>query len=104
MENAIYLMLFLALAGLIYICVKAVLVARHVGFAHFVKAVGTLVGAVSLAGWRLLSRARAARGSSLNSEPLDFSGTGGRYNARTGNYDNGQDPYGIYPEEQGRDS
>lgn len=69
---------------------------------RFIKALGTLIGAVAAAAWKLVGGGNATRSSSSRMEPLDLSGTGGRYNARTGNYDNGQDPYGIYPDDDRR--
>lgn len=57
MESAIYVVLALCLLAVIYASLKTVLVARRVGFVYFARAVGTLVGAFSLAGWKLVTGA-----------------------------------------------
>ena len=69
---------------------------------HFFAALGVLIAGVASAFWKLISGTGVDRSSRSRAETLDLSGTGGRYNARTGNYDNGQDPYGIYPDNDHR--
>lgn len=72
------------------------------GFVRISNALGVLIGAVAAACWKLVAGRRVSRSSLLRKKPLDLSGTGGYYNARTGNYDNAQDPYGIYPDNDRR--
>lgn len=79
------------------------LVTTHrVGFKRFVSALWALVVAVAAAGRKLIGGGRAGRSASSRTEPLGLSGTGDRYNARTGNYDNGQDPFGSYSDDDRR--
>lgn len=101
MEQVVYLILALGLVLLLYALAKAGWTVRRTGFARFAKALGILIANIAAAGMRLVVGG-TGKGSSSRSEPLDLSGTGGRYNARTGNYDNGQDPYGIYPDDDHR--
>lgn len=70
---------------------------RRAGVLSFVRALWTLVASVLKASWNLFQR--MPKQPSVPSAPMDFSGTGGRYNARTGNYDNGRDPFGMYPDD-----
>lgn len=101
MEQVIYLMLALGLIVLLYVLTKAGGRFRRGSIVRFAKALAVLVANVIAAGIKLVGVGASKRFTS-RSEPLDFSGTGGRYNARTGNYDNGQDPYGIYPDDRHR--
>lgn len=100
MEQVVYLILALGLVLLLFALAKAGWTVRRTGFARFGKAVRILIASIAAAGVKLF--AGGAGKDSSRSEPLDLSGTGGRYNARTGNYDNGQDPYGIYPDDDRR--
>lgn len=96
MELVIYLMLILGLIAVLYGWTV-----RRAGFMRFAKAMGALIANIAGAVMKLVFGSAGTRSPS-RSEPLDLSGTGGRYNARTGNYDNGQDPYGIYPDDDRR--
>lgn len=100
MEQTAYLMLALGLV-LLYVVARVGWTVRRTSFVRFAKALGTLIASVTAAVLKLVSGGAGKRSAS-RSEPLDLSGTGGRYNARTGNYDNGQDPYGIYPDDDRR--
>jgi hypothetical protein len=53
MDNAVYPILALALAGLIYVSVKTVLIVRHAGFLRLGKALGAYVVAIACACTRL---------------------------------------------------
>jgi len=101
-DSVIYLAIVLGLAASCWLSIKTVGALRRVSFLHFTRTLGSLVTNVAAASWKLLAGGRPDRSSSSRTEPLDFSGTGGRYNARTGNYDNGQDPFGIYPNDDHR--
>ena len=96
MELVIYLILTLGLIALLYGWMD-----RRGSFMRFAKAFGVLIASVAAAVMKLVSGGAGKRAAS-RSDPLDLTGTGGRYNARTGNYDNGQDPYGIYPDDDRR--
>lgn len=100
MEISVYIIIGLVFVAVLYAAVKAKGIIQRVGLMRFFSALSTLIGAVMAAGWKLFAGGRTTRSS--GTEPLDLSGTGGRYNARTGNYDNGQDPYGIYPDDDRR--
>ena len=69
---------------------------------RFFRALGLLIAGIASAFWKLITGTRVSRSPRSRTEVLDLSGTGGRYNARTGNYDNGQDPYGTYPDDDRR--
>ena len=69
---------------------------------RFVRALIALVGAVAAAIWKLFAATSTSPSPSTKTEPLNLAGTGGHYNARTGNYDNGQDPFGSYPNDERR--
>lgn len=68
MESSIYAIVALALAALFYIAVRTVLASRRVGFTHFAKALGTLVGAFSLAAWKLATGAGHRKGEREEAE------------------------------------
>lgn len=101
MEQVGYLILAIGLVVLLYVLAKAGWTVRRTGFARFAKAFVVLIANVAAAVMKLVSGGAGKRSAS-RSDPLDLSSTGGRYNARTGNYDNGQDPYGIYPDDDRR--
>jgi hypothetical protein len=96
MELVVYLILILGLIAVLYGWTV-----RRAGFMRFAKAVGALIANITAAVVKLVSGG-AGKHSASRSGPLDLTGTGGRYNAHTGNYDNGQDPYGIYPDDDRR--
>lgn len=90
---AIFLMMLIA-AGVLYVAAKAALTVRRVGFKRFGRAIHILIRSVSSSILGLFSDSISKRSTD---DPFDFSGTGTHYNARTGNHDNGQDPFGNYP-------
>ena len=75
---------------------------RRSGRVRFFKVLSVFIGAVATASRKLIAGGKGVPSASPRTQPLDLSGTGGHYNARTGNYDNGQDPYGIYPDDDRR--
>ncbi len=101
MGEVAYTVLALGLVGVLYFLMKAAVTVRRIGFPRFIKALRILIASVAAAVIQLVSGGAGKRALS-RLEPLDLSGTGGQYNARTGNYDNGQDPYGIYPDDDRR--
>lgn len=101
-KTLIIIMTALALVALFYAAVNVKRAIRREGLVRFFKALSALAGAMATAGWKLIAGGRATPSSSSRTRPLDLSGTGGHYNARAGNYDNGQDPYGIYPDDDRR--
>lgn len=96
MDAIAYLILILGLLVLLYAMASAGRKVRQGGFLRFAKALGVLVLSIASAVTRLVTGSAGKR-PKASSEPLDLSGTGRHYNARTGNYDNGRDPFGIYP-------
>lgn len=98
MDEMIFATLALGLIAVLYISIRTAIVVRRIGFLRFVRTLGVFIFSVAAAGMKLVSGGAGKRSAS-RSEPLGLSGTGGRYNARTGNYDNGQDPCGIYPDD-----
>ena len=96
MDAIAYLILILGLLVLLYAMASAGRKVRQGGLLRFTKALGILVVDTVSAVVGLVTGSAGKR-SKAPSEPLDLSGTGRHYNARTGNYDNGRDPFGIYP-------
>jgi len=101
MDEMIFATLALGLIAVLYISIRTAIVVRRIGFLRFVRTLGVFIFSVAAAGIKLVAGG-TGKGSSSRSELLDLTGTGGRYNARTGNYDNGQDPYGIYLDDDRR--
>lgn len=84
--------------GRLNILMKTAGTIRKVGIQRLAKSLLVLLAHATSAVTKLFVGSEA-RPSAPQSEPLDLSGTGGHYNARTGNYDNGQDPFGMYPDD-----
>lgn len=94
MESIAAILVVLIAAGTLYAVVKTVLTIRRVGIKRFGSALLVFIMSV-LSSLRRLFTGSFRKNSS--DDPFDFSGTGTHYNARTGNHDNGQDPFGNYP-------
>lgn len=96
MDSTSLAVLALVLLPAVIILMRTVTVVRRIGNHRLANALAILFAGAASAVKRLL--ARGAGRSAASRKPLDLSGTGGHYNARTGNYDSGQDPYGVYPD------
>lgn len=101
MDATVQVILLAVVVIALFVAIKAARAIRHVGVARFTRALGGLFASVAAAVIKMISGG-AGKASASRAEPLDLTGTGGRYNARTGNYDNGQDPYGLYPDDDRR--
>lgn len=101
MDATIQMILLAVVVIALYVAIRAARAVSRVGVARFTRALGGLFASVAAAVTKLVLGG-AGKASPSRSKPLDLSGTGGRYNARTGNVDNGQDPYGIYPDDDRR--
>lgn len=94
MDSTLLAVLALVSLAALYILMRTLIIVRRIGSRRLGRALATLFADAALAVKRLF--AAGAGNSSVSETSFDLSGTGGHYNARTGNYDNGQDPYGVY--------
>ena len=95
MDSAFLAVLALVSLAALYILMRTLTIVRRIGSRRLGRALANLFADASA-----VKRLFAGGGgnSSVSEKSFDLSGTGGHYNARTGNYDSGQDPYGVYPD------